>query len=193
VASREPDRLDQEEECKNNGTDKTIERKIPGQKRNNHVEEQTHLSASNAATTVQQPSMNPGENMSLPTDLDSLWLVPKDRICVYFNSRTGCRRGHSCRWWHILRPTESFIRAYSGPPSRSTHIKTLLTIKEGKDAAGREWFTSGFKDAQTREAIYAVGGPGHMSKEGVWWYESRDAAETALRTVFAAVHDQAPR
>ena len=131
-------------------------------------------------------AINPGSgSRGDSTDLGLLPILPnqhwylKSMRCKHFNKPGGCHRGLSCRYAHIRSPLgevlddeERFARVF--PFKLDPQALRFHSVGN--------WYTAAYYDNDERVLHYAERGPSsRLSKQGVYWYPNRRAAEEAIR------------
>jgi hypothetical protein len=110
-------------------------------------------------------------------------LTDGTRLCTYFNSKKGCKRGIDCHFVHLERvdPTGIDFGSERASYNRARDVR----LKKAVDRNGRTLFTAMYKDTTQNTYLKARGGATlGANLHGIFWYESEvDAIEAIERVI----------
>ena len=129
-------------------------------------------------------------DLDLPTLSSIDWVEGKSVRCNSFNPKSGggCRFGTHCRFAHINPPLGVTIENQTFfADARKKLNPCYLKVKHEVTPLYRLMYTAAFIDSKENILYYAErGNKGKQNIDGVWWYNSAEAAIDAVTEVVYA-------
>ena len=153
------------------------------------VNDDSSLSNMSIDESSSSTSPAPHAAMDLPALEVKDWMKGKSVRCKYFNTKTGCDRGSSCKYGHVQKPIGQKGLSYADPIKVGLVSERFILQKEGLTSSFDLFYTAAYFNPSENVIYYAEGGNSvGQSSQGIWWYADEDDAVSAVKRVVAVSH-----
>lgn len=121
--------------------------------------------------------------MALPA-LD-YWFHEGEKRCSHFNRPGGCRFGKGCRYLHVSPRMGHALDDTAMHISDVDFRRDCVTTRQLPNDSGKWFYTAAYRDPRAENIVFEAQ-RGHtvgQNTQGIYWYNSEDDAEDALKKV----------